>query len=924
VNVLRQLQDCENDESYKFQNKNGKDCDSWVAEKSSRCNKKDKKKIDENGKKQKVSVFCPKQCNDDCKEEADDEERGTCENDDTYLFQKKNDRDCATWVAEDLSRCKKKDKKKKDNKGKKQKVSVFCPEQCNDICKPREECENLDSYKFKNKNGKTCEKWVSKNPNKYCKKKDKKNKIDGKTKKVNFFCPGICNAGCISTSAPSTSTAPSTSIAPSTSTAPSPAPSSSPSTSIAPTTAPTTEPSSAPSTAPSTSPSTAPSSSPSTAPSTTPSQSVAPSGTPSQSFVPSAGPTSYPSTCPTRSPSIKPTSAPSLSEAPTKQASTSPSASPSASTAPSVSVAPTGPPTTSPSTSPSTSTAPSFSVAPTASPSASPAPSLSVAPTGQPTTTKAPVTTLSPTGPRGNCENLAAYKFKNKSGKTCGKYVAKNLSRCDKKDKKNKVDGQVKRVSFFCRDQCKEECSRPAEVKRARCENLDKYKFQGKRGKDCDTYVADDLSRCFDKDKKNKVKGKAKQVSFFCPEQCNDKCNPRGRCENSCRVFFEGNPAFNCNTYVAKKPNKRCGKMDVPSGKKLEFYCPATCKSNCKNTAFPSSSPSMSPTDTYRPSATPTESAQPSDTPSQVPSGVPSESLKPSVSAAPSSTPSESTIPSASPSDVPSAGPSEAPSSNPSVSSVPSSLPSAAPTSVPSSSPSGKPTGAPSANPSLAPSTATPPPTTSTSPSAAPSDDPTSAPTLSPTETNCVNDPDFIFNDDPRENPNDDSVKNCDWVQLDVRRCTKTGKETGISVRNSCPLVCKTQCIRSDIPTFQPTTTNGPVSVMILYCCLFLIYIQYAYFRHVVPYIFLIASCLRVSINRLHLYLQHFNLQHFNPQHFNPQHNIRTPTLTVLFRFLFFACVDRITDYISTYNIFTYNISTHNISTHNIHTYYYI
>ncbi|OEU12888.1 hypothetical protein FRACYDRAFT_244162 [Fragilariopsis cylindrus CCMP1102] len=711
---LRQLQDCENDDTYRFQNKNNKDCDSWVAEKSSRCNKKDKKKKDSNGKKLKVRDFCPKQCNDDCKEEAD-EERGTCENDVTYNFQNKNNKDCATWVAEDLSRCKKKDKKKKVN-GKKQKVSVFCPEQCNDICKPREECENLDSYKFKNKNGKTCEKWVSKNPNKYCKKKDKKNKINGKTKKVNFFCPGTCNAGCISTSAPSTSTAPSTSIAPSTSTAPSPAPSSSPSTSTAPTTAPTTEPSSAPSTAPSTSPSTAPSSSPSTAPSTTPSKSLAPSGTPSQSFVPSAGPTSYPSTCPTRSPSIKPTSAPSLSEAPTKQASTSPSASPSASPAPSVSVAPTGPPTTSPSTSPSASTGPSLSTSPTASPSASPAPSLSVAPTGQPTTTKAPVTTLVPTAPRGDCESLALYKFKNKKGKTCGKYVAKDLSRCDKKDNKNKVNGKVQKVSFFCRDQCKEECSRPVEVERARCENLDKYKFQGKRGKDCDTYVADDLSRCFDKDKKNKVKGKAKKVSFFCPEQCNDKCNPRGRCENSCRVFFEGNPAFNCNTYVAKKPNKRCGKMDVPSGKKLEFYCPATCKSNCKNTAFPSSSPSMSPTDTYRPSATPSET--------------------------------------------------------------------------------------------------TPPPTISAAPSAAPSDDPTSAPTLSPTETNCVNDPDFIFNDDPRENPNDNSKKDCDWVQLDVRRCNRTQKETRISVRNSCPLVCKTQCIRSDIPTFQPTTTNGPTTFL--------------------------------------------------------------------------------------------------------------
>ena len=117
MNVLRQLQnDCENDDTYKFKNKNGRDCDSWVANDLSRCKKKDKKKKDSNGKKLKVRDFCPEQCNDDCNEgrnDEADEERGNCENDVTYTFQNKNGKDCATFVSQNPKKfCKKKDKKK--------------------------------------------------------------------------------------------------------------------------------------------------------------------------------------------------------------------------------------------------------------------------------------------------------------------------------------------------------------------------------------------------------------------------------------------------------------------------------------------------------------------------------------------------------------------------------------------------------------------------------------------------------------------------------------------------------------------------------------------------------------------------------------------------------------------------------------------
>ena len=67
----------------------------------------------------------------------------------------------------------------------------------------------------------------------------------------------------------------------------------------------------------------------------------------------------------------------------------------------------------------------------------------------------------------------------------------------------------------------------------------------------------------------------------------------RGKCENSDAFRFEGDGTKTCDSFVAKKPNKRCKKKQLGTNIKLKFFCPSTCKRKCKKTDSPTSSPTV-------------------------------------------------------------------------------------------------------------------------------------------------------------------------------------------------------------------------------------------------------------------------------------------------------------------------------------------
>jgi len=68
----------------------------------------------------------------------------------------------------------------------------------------------------------------------------------------------------------------------------------------------------------------------------------------------------------------------------------------------------------------------------------------------------------------------------------------------------------------------------------------------------------------------------------------------RGDCENLDAFFFDGDATKTCDDYVADKPNKRCKKKQPGTGgKKVKFFCPASCKSECESTDSPTSSPTV-------------------------------------------------------------------------------------------------------------------------------------------------------------------------------------------------------------------------------------------------------------------------------------------------------------------------------------------
>ena len=145
---------------------------------------------------------------------------------------------------------------------------------------------------------------------------------------------------------------------------------------------------------------------------------------------------------------------------------------------------------------------------------------------------------------------------------------------------------------------------RELEEDRGECENSQQFRFEGDSLRTCDSYVAEKpIKRCV----KKQPGTDGKRVKFFCPATCKKKCftstpissptDKPGPCKNSNAFGYEGDPLKTCDSYVAKKPYKRCRKVVdsnffiVPAedqdANKIQFYCPATCKRECKNTNEP-------------------------------------------------------------------------------------------------------------------------------------------------------------------------------------------------------------------------------------------------------------------------------------------------------------------------------------------------
>ena len=55
----------------------------------------------------------------------------------------------------------------------------------------------------------------------------------------------------------------------------------------------------------------------------------------------------------------------------------------------------------------------------------------------------------------------------------------------------------------------------------------------------------------------------------------------RGPCENSDEFRWKNKPNRDCTTWVARKPEVRCGKVDDITNKPVKFYCPLICKPKC-------------------------------------------------------------------------------------------------------------------------------------------------------------------------------------------------------------------------------------------------------------------------------------------------------------------------------------------------------
>jgi hypothetical protein len=217
---------------------------------------------------------------------------------------------------------------------------------------------------------------------------------------------------------------------------------------------------------------------------------------------------------------------------------------------------------------------------------------------------------------KSDCENDPDFLYRDQEGKDClWASGGKGRNRCQKKQ----PGTGGKKVFFFCPATCKDRCSpdAPTEspvVARGECENDPTFLYSDQEGKDCSwASTGKGRKRC---QKKQPGSGNpGKQVLFFCPATCKDRCStdaptespvvPRGECENDPNFLYRDQEGKDCSWASAGEGRNRCRKKQPGSGnrgKQVLFFCPENCKEKCSTdapTVMPSGgSPSLLPLST--------------------------------------------------------------------------------------------------------------------------------------------------------------------------------------------------------------------------------------------------------------------------------------------------------------------------------------
>jgi len=192
---------CQDSTTFRYKGISDKDC-GWAdtAEKCGRI------QIDgQPGAGEPVSFFCPSVCVEDCftgSPTISPTDRDECEDSITFEFDGDEDKNCA-WATiggrgDRREKCESLQSDTQPGAG--LPVSFFCPSACDEAC-GRGECEDSTTFLFKGQSGKGCsDSWATIAK---CKKKQVKNQPFG-GEKISFFCPAECDENCI-TSSPSAS-----------------------------------------------------------------------------------------------------------------------------------------------------------------------------------------------------------------------------------------------------------------------------------------------------------------------------------------------------------------------------------------------------------------------------------------------------------------------------------------------------------------------------------------------------------------------------------------------------------------------------------------------------------------------------------------------------------------------------------------------
>mmetsp|Transcript_8059 Transcript_8059/g.9257 ORF Transcript_8059/g.9257 Transcript_8059/m.9257 type:complete len:308 (-) Transcript_8059:264-1187(-) len=130
------------------------------------------------------------------------------------------------------------------------------------------------------------------------------------------------------------------------------------------------------------------------------------------------------------------------------------------------------------------------------------------------------------------------------------------------------------------------------------CDNDLTFLWQEEEGKNCTWAVQE--KNCHDPvpNTWSVVKlGGNKQVQFFCPRYCDEKCliqdhltweataaarQQRGDCENQEGFLFKGLEGKDCASWASQ--GKNCRKRVPKTGKSVTFFCPQECKAKCSVT----------------------------------------------------------------------------------------------------------------------------------------------------------------------------------------------------------------------------------------------------------------------------------------------------------------------------------------------------